>query len=226
MSYWRKVGRLAGLAVLIVLLASCGSQQNTRQRASSTATPAASATPAATATPAMTRVPYPWQMDQSSDPVLGVVWKPDDPAVKAEMEADFLVFWRWSGHEKPLHFPYAPDPAQIAWLSTAQYAGQLQAYVAAIQSSQQLITYQEVQPLPGGEPIQTLQTCTQDGLRCKLGYSFSSVVKTTYNSQTGALVAQTTQTNLGLVVILTQVYSQERQRWQIDALQLKEITIG
>lgn len=211
-----------GMALLLLgtlsALAACGSPPVHRTR-----TPTATLVPTSTPPPAPTdvsgtgRIPYPWPMQAGQDAAGASIWLPTDLRVYEELETDFLAYWSWSGQDGPASFPFTPDPSQIALLATSDFQGQLQSYSDQIHATGQVTAY-----LMGpGQPSQAIQTCSQDGLTCQIYYSFLSTTKTTYNAQTGAILAQTTP--ITLIVLITQSYNKETQRWQLSALVSQEI---
>ena len=219
-------GWIPGLILLGLMLAGCGSGSTTTTGGPTPTherPPVASPTQAATATPSIARVPYPWPMDQKSDPITGATsWKPAQsvlPALTAEMEADFLVYWAWSGQDGQEHFPFSPDPTQISTLATASYAGDLQSYVQQVQQTQQVTAYQNATNLINGKPPFSVQSCTQDGLQCQDGVILAGTTKTIYDTKTGAITEQTA--NVNVIIMVTLVYNQGMQRWQLNALQLQ-----
>ena len=184
-----------------------------------TATSTASTLAAPTAAPDTTRVRYPWPMKQRQNPFGDTSWVPGNDKVYGELEQDFLTYWTWSGQDGPASFPFSPDPNQIATLATPDFSDQLHAYIDQIRASGQVIAYRAAQPLP---PNQALQACTQDGLQCESYYTFSFTTKTVYNAQTGQILSQ--QASVEIILLITQSYNKEMQRWQLSNLQSQAIT--
>ena len=203
---------------LFVALAACGGHSTVHLPPAPTATSTGLTLAAPTATPDKTRIPYPWPMKQHQVPLsTNVVWVPTDARVYQELEKDFLTFWTWSGQAGPASFPFLPDSTQITLLATPDFSGQLQNYVAQVQSSGQVTAYLSA----ARTPIQTLKSCTQDGLQCQCNYVFSSTTKTVYDTNTGNVHTQTA--NLQVVVSADQSYNREMQRWQLSNITIQEV---
>lgn len=157
-------------------------------------------------------------MKQRQNPYSGQAeWIPDDGRVYQELEEDFLRYWVWSGQAGPTSFPFSPDSNQISLLATSDFSGQLQAYLAQVQSSGQIIAY----PFASAPVQPAVQTCTQDGLQCQSYYTFGSATKTVYNAQTGQILSQMAHVQIVFAVI--QSYDKEMQRWQLNELQSQEL---
>ncbi len=207
------VGGLALTMLPLVLLSACGQANNQP----TTHTPKSSPTVGITVTPGPARIHYPWKMQQRQNPFTGATeWVPTDAQVYQELEADFLMYWTWSGQNGPASFPFLPDANQIAFLSTANFHGSLQRYVNQIHASGRVVAYMNAQNLVDGQPPQQVLNCTQDGLQCQVYYRFLSATKTTLDAQTGKIVAQTGP--LTLILLATQTYNKEEQRWQLSDL--------
>jgi hypothetical protein len=148
------------------------------------------------------------------------IYRPADPAVKQEMQADFLTYWLWSGHAKPaevLHF--VPDVSQISRLATAGYAGHLQAYARQVETSGRLVTY------TGEQFIQNISSCSRDGLQCSTVYAFGVTVKTVYSTRDGMADSTTEASNFFVNVAVLQVYNRELHLWQIGSAAIREFTV-
>lgn len=212
------VGLLVVLGLLV--LAGCGGLPTQTTTPTRTSThPSGTSTPAAQPSPGITRVPYPWPMQATTTSFGTTIYRPSDPAVRKEMQADFLTFWVWSGHAKPpevLHF--VPDATQIPRLATADDAGQLQTYVQQVETSGQLVTY------TGKQFIQNIKSCTRDGLQCTNLYAFGVTVKAVYSTRTGNVISKTTAPNFFATVSILQVYNRSLQVWQIGSVQVNEIS--
>lgn len=206
------------LVGMLGCLAACGGHSTVHLPPAPTATSTAIPLAASTAPSDTSRIRYPWPMKQRQNPYSGQAeWIPADARVYQELEEDFLRYWVWSGQAGPTSFPFTPDSNQITLLATSDFSGQLQAYLAQVQSSGQVIAYPGAQ-----EPVQpAVQTCTQDGLQCQSYYTFGSATKTTYNAQTGQVLSQTA--HIQIIFNVIQSYDKEMQRWQLSELQSQEL---
>ncbi len=214
----KRVIWLAGTLFSLICLAACG-QANSQP----TPHPKSSPTIGITTTPGPARIPYPWKMRQRQNTFTGAIeWVPTDARVYQELENDFLVYWAWSGQNGPASFPFLPDAKQISFLSTSNFSGTLQQYIKQIQSSGRVMAYLNAQNLIQGQPPQQVQNCTQDGLQCQVYYRFPSATKTTLDAQTGKVVAQAGP--LTLILLATQTYNKEEQRWQLSGLLSQEFS--
>lgn len=217
-----RLGRLA-LGLAIFLLVGCGGQTPPKPtQAVTPSVPAASPTAIPTPPENVKRVSYPWPMKHQIDPQFGINrWLPTNPAVYQEMEADFLTYWSWAGYSGPSSFPFSPDPAQIVLLATSDLSSQLQAYAQQISSSGQVVSYLNPDNFIDGQPPQTVQGCTQDGLQCRVEYAFAGATETTLNAQTGTVLSRVS--NVIILVHTEQIYSKELGRWQLNTLQLEHL---
>lgn len=206
------------LLALLVLLVGCGGGQSHTPTASPTR-PQATATAtlsSATATPGVARVPYPWQMDQINTG-LSTVYRPHDRAVWHELQADFWTFWVWAGYQPPTSFPFLPSAAEIPqFAATPAFASQLATYVQQIQANGRLTSY------TGPQLIQSLHTCTPDGLQCQVGYALGVTVKTVFDATTGAVQARTADPTFYVSVAVEQDYNQRVMQWQLATLTITE----
>jgi hypothetical protein len=164
------------------------------------------------------RISYPWPMELHKNPTTGsTYWLPTNARVYQELETDFLAYWDWSGHAGPASFPFTPDPNQIPILATPGFQGQLQAYINQLHTQEQVTAYLGSQR----QTPQAIRACTQDGLECQVYYSFLAVTKTTYHTQTGKTLSQTKP--ITLILLITQSYSKEAQRWQLSHIVSQEL---